>query len=93
MSAATTFADLTKEADTELRPWVDGSTPDGVFGVTTRLLGIITTYYFAGSVGDPAAPIIGRIELHQNGASCYLGGGLKGGQWMGHDVFLSKLSA
>ena len=91
---APTYADVANASDAELRPWTDESTPNGVFGATTRFLGIITTYYFAGPVGDASATILGRIEMNANGSlNHYIGTGLKGGEWVGRDTFLRTLNA
>lgn len=92
---ATTFADLEKVSETPVRPWADATTPDGVFGTTVRVLGVITTYYLAGTVGQADAPIIGRVELHPGRPqqSHYIGTGAKGGSWVGPDSFPAHLKA
>lgn len=89
-----TYADVEKCAETPLRPWTDASTPDGVFAVTTRILGVVTNYFFTGAVGAPDAQIVGRVELlPSRQQNHYIGTRLKGGEWVGREAFAQHLSA
>jgi len=64
----------------------DHSTPKGFFGVTARIVGVTTTYLLQGKKGAKDAPIVGRVELHEQFMSgdlkavAYRGDRLKGGE-------------
>ena len=40
----------------------DDNTPEGTFAATTKVLGVVVAYLFAGRVEDPAAKCPGRVE-------------------------------
>jgi hypothetical protein len=79
-----TFADIIKHSDVEPVTWVDSTIPDGHFGATTRILGIITAYRLRGVQGDPDAVIVGRDEMYSGRVTSYEGAGLKGGSLVRH---------
>ena len=92
-STTQTYADIARAADGELRPWKDARTTERTFGVTARVLGIVTTYFLVGRIGDADATIIGRIEMQPGGRSNhYIGDRLKGGFWTGRDSFYVHLA-
>lgn len=74
-----TYLDVKNTAESATEPYVDGSTPDGQFGVTVKFLGVVTVYRFLGTVGDEGASIVSRTELSGNAPATYFGSGLKGG--------------
>lgn len=87
-----TLADVTKAAGIELRPTMHESLPDGLFLATATIVGIPTNYIFDGSLGDPEATVIGRVELMPGGRNNhYVGDRLKGGLWVGKDSFVPML--
>jgi hypothetical protein len=58
---------------------VDDATPAGCRLVTTKLLGIVTTYVLRDE------GIIGRVELSERGQNGYIGLRLNGGTWIGYN--------
>lgn len=74
-----TLADIRRAAECDVRTGTDDTTPAGTFYATTKMLGIVTTYLLAGTDGDDAAPIIGRLESHAGVTIAARGTGLKGG--------------
>lgn len=84
----TTYAEVEKTAKTTLHPWTDSTTPHGVFGATAEILGLVTTYFFTGTIGDPGATVVGRIEqAPDRRQNHYIGDHLKGGMWVGPGSF------
>lgn len=81
----TTYADIKKAAAVAGEPYIDHATPDGCFGLTTSVLGIMTTYLFKGELADAEAPVLGRVEVVSinAGSLTYVGNGLKGGTFAG----------
>jgi hypothetical protein len=73
-----TFAYLRK-AGRQCRPFIDDTIPAGHFALTTEILGVTATYLLSGVLGDPAAPIVGRIEHHATRSIAYRGNRIGGG--------------
>lgn len=89
------------DAETELHiTAADATTPEGTFLVTTKVLGITTTYLFTGEPGDENSPIIGRIEygtMSKPMRTAYAGSGIEGGYYLGsgqeeEDLFATMVS-
>jgi len=78
-----TFADIQKSATGIMSTYIDDYTPAGHFAATTTVLGIVTTYLLRGELNDREALIVGRGEIIGRRQTCYLGGGIKGGEWVG----------
>lgn len=57
--------------------------PEGFFTATTKVLGVVTVYVFAGSKDNEEAQIAGRIEYGQVGNAVYRGNQYKGGELVG----------
>lgn len=92
MNARSTFADVEKAAQATLRGWTDATTPDGVFGAVANILGVVTTYYFTGEIGDSDATVVARVEATPHGhQNHYIGDRIKGGFWVGADSFPQML--
>jgi hypothetical protein len=60
---------------------VDDTTPPGHFLVAAVVLGETRTYLLAGKVGDPTAPVLGRVDSDGRTRTGYIGGRLLGGSW------------
>lgn len=73
-----TLADIKKASDTDVRTYVDDSTPPGHFLATGLVLGIRTEYLLRGALDDDGAPIVGRIEWGPR-TTVAVGSGIKGG--------------
>lgn len=71
------LADIHTTAKTAIHCGTDSTTPNGTFYATTRIMASTITYLLAGEVGDPAAPIIGKIV----DGDFYLGNRIHGGGW------------
>lgn len=77
------LADIEKSAVGVVATYTDYTTPTGYFAATTTIVGIVTTYLLRGELDDRDAVIIGRGEIVGLRQNCYLGDGLKGGEWVG----------
>ncbi|WP_159600535.1 hypothetical protein [Agromyces humi] len=74
-----TLADVIAASSLPVTTGVDYTTPDGHFGATAVIVGVLTAFTLRGEIDDPAAVIVERIEFHQGRSHRYVGGGLKGG--------------
>jgi len=86
-----TLASILGHAESKTSVYTDSSTPEGHFAATSKVLGITTTYLLRGTVGDPHAPILGRVEIQDasDGSGnyrtvAYRGDRLKGGKLAGY---------
>ena len=81
-----TYAHLMAAADTDapVVAYQDDLTPRGTFAVTTKVLGLPTTYLFVGEIGLPQFTVcVGRQEAQGQRLAAYAGGNLKGGTYLG----------
>lgn len=82
------LASILGHAESKTSVYTDGNTPEGHFAATSKILGVVTTYLLRGTVvGDPDAPIVGRVEIQEQNigtehyrAVAYRGDRLKGGE-------------
>lgn len=77
-----TLADIRKATKGRVHTDTDSTTPDGTFFAVATASGIVTTYLLAGHRCDESAPILGRIESQGSAVNIYVGGELKGGEWI-----------
>lgn len=84
-----TFAEITKEAESTVSTFVDDATPAGHFIALANIIGVTTGYLLEGDKDDTEALIKGRVELPSldkvgiRHPIAYKGGGLKGGTFNG----------
>jgi len=83
---ADTLSSIKVSSSIEPIVFADHSTPKGFFAATARIVGVTTTYLLQGKKGAKDAPIVGRVELHEQFMSgnlkavAYRGDRLKGGE-------------
>ncbi|MCK0441249.1 hypothetical protein MUG78_17765 [Gordonia alkaliphila] len=80
-STAVTYRELLQHSTSASEAFVDVQTPPGHFGVVVKNVGGVQTYWFKGTLGDPAARTVART---QHGVGHYIGGGVLGGTPAAH---------